>query len=371
MSSKETSAEFADRLNTMITHGVATMACSMGSQKGFFEKIAQFEDTFSPEELAVKCHSKTPVIRHWLLALTASDIIEMPSDDLFRLPQHRREAVLSPMSPIHSKAKFVSAFGRMEPELMDFMDRDYDKAVQTFFRTMVYEDRKRGLVSQIPAIVDDVPSLHQKLETGITVLDIGSNKGDLLFILASKYPKSTFIGVDPANPDTELAVKRAAEKGLTNVQFLVEDALKMPAEWTEKFDYIITINTLHHLPDGVRGCAEMKRILKPDGYLSIIELRKEDTEEANMSQPGAAMFYLFNIAAMSMGHRHDKKEDKVKVTQGGDLRTGRGETTGGDHSMNTLSLLTGFIKDGGFTRINRTEAPRSDFLDQVHFLCQK
>ena len=203
------------------------------------------------------------------------------------------------------------------------------------------------------------------------MLDIGSNKGDLLFILAENYPKSNFIGIDPADPDTEFANKTAKERGLTNVQFLVEDALHLPSEWSEKFDFIIAINTLHHLPNGVKGCAEMKRILKPEGHLSILELRKENTDAENMGQPGAAMFYLFNMAAMAIGHHHDRKEDGGKVTHGENLSTGQGETTGGDHYPNTLSRMEGFIRGGGFTKIRRTEAPRSDFIDQVHFLCQK
>lgn len=219
----------------------------------------------------------------------------------------------------------------------------------------------------------DLASCHLSCssESGASVLDVGSNRGELLLFLAAKYPKSNFTGIDPAKVDTDFAVEAAKTQGLTNVTFLPEDALEMPKDWTEKFDYIVSINTLHHLPDGIRGASEMKRVLKTGCYLSIIELRKEEKDADNVKQPGGSMFYLFNMVATAMGHRHDYHRYGEKPTADGNVRTGQGETTGGDHCQNTIPLLRGMLKEGGFDKVQLSEAPRTDMLDQVHFLCQK
>ena len=107
----------------------------------------------------------------------------MPSEGLFRLPEHRREALLNPFSPVNTKAKYVALMGRTEPEILEYMDSDCDKgmvlylllstqvssfvAMQTCLPSTVMQDRQRGLKIQIPAVVGDVPGLHDMLGTSL------------------------------------------------------------------------------------------------------------------------------------------------------------------------------------------------------------
>lgn len=54
--------------------------------------------------------------------------------------------------------------------------------------------------------------------------------------------------------------------------------------YLEQVYYIISINTLHHLPDGIHGASEMNRMLRTGCHLSIIKLCKEEKNADNVKQ---------------------------------------------------------------------------------------
>ena len=61
----------------------------------------------------------------------------------------------------------------------------------------------------------------------------------------------------------------------------------MPADWTEKFDYVLIVDTLHDLPFVSKGLLEMQRTLKKGGYMSVIDINVHTELEDNMNDPSA------------------------------------------------------------------------------------
>ena len=53
-----------------------------------------------------------------------------------------------------------------------------------------------------------------------------------------------------------------AEKNLTNVTYEVQDATKLPQEWTEKFDVVLCYDVIHDLGRPDLGVMELSRVLK-------------------------------------------------------------------------------------------------------------
>ena len=53
-----------------------------------------------------------------------------------------------------------------------------------------------------------------------------------------------------------------AEKNLRNVIYEVQDATKLPTEWTETFDLIVCYDVIHDMGRADLGVKELSRVLK-------------------------------------------------------------------------------------------------------------
>ena len=60
-----------------------------------------------------------------------------------------------------------------------------------------------------------------------------------------------------------------AEKNLTNVTYEVQDATKLPADWTEKFDLIVCYDVIHDMGRPDLGVKELSRVLKKGRTISL------------------------------------------------------------------------------------------------------
>jgi ubiquinone/menaquinone biosynthesis C-methylase UbiE len=108
------------------------------------------------------------------------------------------------------------------------------------------------------------------LRPGMRVLDIGSGPGDVSFIAARLVgPTGTVLGVDAAPEMIELARARAAEKGLSAVQFTraTIDAIALD----EPVDAIIGRLILMHLPDPAATLRHLSSFVRPGGVIAFSE----------------------------------------------------------------------------------------------------
>ncbi|NPD87766.1 MAG: class I SAM-dependent methyltransferase [Asgard group archaeon] len=113
------------------------------------------------------------------------------------------------------------------------------------------------------------------LQPNQLVLDIGCGLGKITEYIAEKTGVS-FIGIDNAAKVVEWA-KKNTRTDLGKLVFQVGDLnrLQFPKE---KFDAIISIDTLYYAEDFVEVIKKMKEILKPDGQMGIFyaQGRKSD-----------------------------------------------------------------------------------------------
>ena len=58
-----------------------------------------------------------------------------------------------------------------------------------------------------------------------------------------------------------------AEKGLTNVVYEVQDATKLPEEWTGKFDLALCYDVIHDMGRPDLGVQQLRRVLKKGIYV--------------------------------------------------------------------------------------------------------
>lgn len=128
-------------------------------------------------------------------------------------------------------------------------------------------------------------------ESGIEVADVGCGAGRVINFMSGMFPNSNFVGFDSAPLGLKLAVERSTEDGLKNVKFHCVDAAKFADEWLEKFDYVITFDTCHDLPHPIKALVEMRKIMKPSGYFSMVDIDLKPKPSDNYGDLDAASFF--------------------------------------------------------------------------------
>ena len=122
-------------------------------------------------------------------------------------------------------------------------------------------------------------------------------------MLAKKYPRSKFTGIDISSRDLNAGKIEIQDQGIKNIQILNCDVCKMPEEWKSSFDWVFCSNVIHDLPFVVPSLQAMKRVAKPEAYISILDVEGHSKLVDNLDNPGHAsilMFSLFHCMPMSL-----------------------------------------------------------------------
>ena len=106
-----------------------------------------------------------------------------------------------------------------------------------------------------------------------TVLDVACGPGIVVCALAAVVRHATGIDVTPAM--IERARTLAAEKGLTNVGWKVDDVLPLPYP-DAAFSLVVSRFAFHHFPDPRAVLAEMKRVCAPGGRVVLVDVAASD-----------------------------------------------------------------------------------------------
>ncbi len=104
------------------------------------------------------------------------------------------------------------------------------------------------------------------------VLDVATGTGDFAILTASMLRPKRLLGVDISEGMMEIGRQKVSQQGLDDIiTFAREDcmALSLP---DNEYDAVTSAFGIRNFPDLDKGLAEMCRVLKPGGHLSIVEL---------------------------------------------------------------------------------------------------
>ena len=97
------------------------------------------------------------------------------------------------------------------------------------------------------------------------ILDIGCADGSLTEKIKEYLEEANLVGIDKYKKTINYAIKKW--KG---VKFIAADARKLPFA-NNKFDNILCIETLEHIPQNHLAIAEFRRVLKRNGKLVVCQ----------------------------------------------------------------------------------------------------
>ena len=154
--------------------------------------------------------------------------------------------------------------------------------------------------------------------TGLRMLDIGCGTGSLL-LKAARIEGLLELGqgLDMSANMVSYAQEKASRAGQEGrVRFLVGDAEHLPFE-AGTFDVVTCCNSFHHYPHQDRAVAQMRRVLRPGGYVVIVDGYRDDPwgwfifdvcvarAEKHVHHCSAARFRrLFGQAGLREMHQH-------------------------------------------------------------------
>lgn len=110
-----------------------------------------------------------------------------------------------------------------------------------------------------------------KIQPGASVADLGAGGGYFTFRLAEAVgPSGKVYAVDVDRDMVDLIAERATKEGRSNIEVILvkpED----PSLPKGGVDLIFTSNTYHHIEDRVAYFTNLRKYLRPDGRVAIIE----------------------------------------------------------------------------------------------------
>ncbi len=105
---------------------------------------------------------------------------------------------------------------------------------------------------------------------GSRILEAGCGVGAQTVTLARNSPNALITSVDISESSVAEAKRRVETAGLTNVQFEPADIFNLPYA-PNSFDHIFVCFVLEHLSQPVEAMRALKRVLKANGTITVIE----------------------------------------------------------------------------------------------------
>ncbi|WP_346856378.1 methyltransferase domain-containing protein [uncultured Draconibacterium sp.] len=140
-----------------------------------------------------------------------------------------------------------------------------------------------------------------------SILDVGTGTGDFIAVLKEVVPGASLTGVDP-NKESLLE----ATQTFPDVKFKEMYGEKLDFA-DNTFDVASISMALHHLPDISKTLGEMKRIVKPGGWIIINELFSDNLNSAQ--EVHKAMHHFRSKIDRLKGVSHNETFEKSQILQ--------------------------------------------------------
>jgi ubiquinone/menaquinone biosynthesis C-methylase UbiE len=133
-----------------------------------------------------------------------------------------------------------------------------------------YSERESQRLYDQANTLDELLHCDSFFPENSSVLEAGCGVGSQTKIIAPKNPSCRFTSIDISEKSLEKARETCQALNITNVEFQQADIFNLPFA-AESFDHIFVCFVLEHLSDPVRALFSLRKLLKPNGTITVIE----------------------------------------------------------------------------------------------------
>jgi ubiquinone/menaquinone biosynthesis C-methylase UbiE len=174
------------------------------------------------------------------------------------------------------------------------------------------------------------------------VLDVGTGSGAFIPVLREAFPKAEICGIDP-NAES---LNEAAEL-FPDLEFKTMSGENITYP-DNRFDVVAISMALHHLPNVPQTLHQMRRVLKPGGWIIINELFSDNLNAAQ--EVHKSMHHFRSRIDRLLGVSHNKtftKQQIIDIIQ-----------------SNSLSICLHFENGSAAKKLSNTEV--AERMDKLH-----
>jgi 2-polyprenyl-3-methyl-5-hydroxy-6-metoxy-1,4-benzoquinol methylase len=146
----------------------------------------------------------------------------------------------------------------------------------------------------LPTVLPALDGVVDRLESGITVADVGCGAGGALLLMAERFPRSTFHGYDISAYALARAEEKKAEAGVDNVTF--HDARDEPLPSDHSIGFVTTFDCIHDMTHPPEMIEALRRAIAPDGSWLLVDIKAHETFALNAAKnPMASLMYGISV----------------------------------------------------------------------------
>lgn len=295
---------FAERMLGCFNEAALALMISIGHRTRLFDVLAHLPPA-TTHDIAAAAKLSERYVREWLGAMATGGIMEYDqAANRYWLPAERAACLTRQATPnnMASVAQWMAVLGSVEDRVVEAFSHGKGvpySAYGRFHEVMAEESGQTVVAALDDHILPLIPGLKELLTQGIDVVDVGCGRGKALLHLASKFPKSRFVGIDVSDQATAEASAEAAERRLPNVQFRAADAARWEAR--EAFDLVLAFDAIHDQPAPARVLENIRRALRPGGFFLMQDIAACSCVHGNLDHPlGTFLYTISTMHCMSV-----------------------------------------------------------------------
>lgn len=321
---------------------ISALLVHIGDKLGLYKAMAG-AGRLTPADLAARTGTAERYVREWLCNQAAGGYVAYDAaSGTYYLTEEQAMCLADEGSATFLPGGFESLAGVFtdEPKLTEAFrtgrgvgwhehDRRLFSGTERFFRPGYHANL---IGSWIPAL----DGVQAKLQGGAKVADVGCGHGASTILMAKAFPHSTFHAFDYHAPSIDQARRAAEEAGVADrIRFDVAGAKDFPGT---DYDLVAFFDCLHDMGDPVGAARHVRRALKEDGTVLLVEPFAGDSVEENLN-PVGRVYYGFSTVVCTPASL-SQEVGLALGAQAGEQR------------------LRDVFKEGGFTRFRRaTQTP--------------
>lgn len=284
---------FEDYMLDVMNKAATALMLSVGHRTKLFDSMYDCTSMTS-QQLADKAKLNERYVREWLGAMVTGKIVDYDhTNQTYSLSEEKAKLLSRGGSYNYaSSMQWIPALAYVEDEIVKCFEKGGGVPYESFHRfhdVMAEESSQTVLPALIDSILPLVPNLVEKLQNGITVLDVGCGSGRALNLMAKNFPNSTFTGYDFSKEAIQYANEESQKMGNSNTSFQVQDVEHFPQGI--QFDLVTAFDAIHDQAAPAKVLENIRASVKEDGVFLMQDIGSSSQLHNNKTHPLGPFLY--------------------------------------------------------------------------------